>query len=100
LVAKTIYSSKKQSKMAQRFLSSIYRRNAYDLSNAAGTPATQGVPVSFSVQGALITPVSGVVACGVTMNSVIEVLPTGLNQPTQKFYTADTVTTLNTAANA
>lgn len=86
--------------MAQHFLSSIYRRNAYDLSNAAGNPATQGVPVSFSTQGTVFTPVSGVTACGVTMKSVIEVLPTGLNQPTQKFYTADTVATLNTAANA
>jgi hypothetical protein len=86
--------------MAQHFLSSIYRRNAYDLSNAAGTPATQGVPVSFPVQGTVFTPVSGVTACGVTMKSVIEVLPTGLNQPTQKFYTADTVSTLNTASNA
>lgn len=86
--------------MAQRFLSSIYRRNAYDLNNAAGTPATQGIPVSFPVQGTLLTPVYGVTACGVNMNTVIEVLPTGLNQPTQKFYTADTVSTLNTAANA
>lgn len=34
----------------------------------------------------------------VTCNSVIELLASGNNQPSTKFYTADTVATLNTAA--
>jgi len=36
----------------------------------------------------------------VTCNSIIEVLPQGLNQRSTKYYTAATISTLVTAANA
>lgn len=38
-------------------------------------------------------------AAQVTCNAIIEVAPVGLNQISRKFYTADTVSTLITAAN-
>jgi hypothetical protein len=43
---------------------------------------------------------SGTVANGVTMNSIVEVAPTGLNQVPVLFYTTSTVAQVNTAANA
>lgn len=85
--------------MANHFLTSIYRQGAYDALTATGQPAYQGVPVSFPSAGTIFyAPQPAVIANGVTMNSVIEVLPTGLNQPSKKFYSADSVSTLNTAA--
>lgn len=87
--------------MAEHFLSSIYRKNQYDLKNPAGNPANQGVPHSFPVGLTHFYPApTNTVANGVTMASIIELLPTGLNQPSNKFYTPDTVTALNTASNA
>jgi len=80
-------------------ISSIYRIGAYDLSNSTGAPATQGVPHSFPSAGTIFRPApAGTVACGVTMNSIIEVLPTGLNQNSKTYYSADSVATLNTAS--
>lgn len=85
--------------MANHFLASIYRINAQDLNKSTGIPATQGIPMSFPNQGVLFyPPVGTVVANGVTMASVIEVLPTGLNQPSKKYYTDSSVATLNTAS--
>lgn len=82
------------------FLSSCYRHDQYDLKSTLGAPATMGVPHSFPSALTKFYPVPypGIVANGVTMVSVIELLPTGLNQQPDKFYTADSVSTLNTAA--
>lgn len=76
-----------------------YRKNQTDLRSATGVPATMGVPFNFP--GALCTlrpaPAS-TVANGVTMQSIIELLPTGLyhNGQSTLYYSADTVATLNT----
>lgn len=76
-----------------------YRKNQYDLKTAAGIPATEGIP--FNLPGALcqIRPVEqATTANGVTMQSIIELLPTGLYKNGQStiYYSADTVATLNT----
>lgn len=92
------------------FLASIYRVNSTDASalfSAAGTPvpATQGILRSFPSALCDFEPVhykdgAAVTACGVTMNSVINLYPSGLAKQGQstKFYTDATVTTLDTAA--
>lgn len=87
--------------MASHILSSIYRIGDNDLKSAPSIPATQGVPHSFPTVGVRFYPITTgtVTANGVTMNSIIALLPTGLNQPEKKFYTPTTVTDLNTAAN-
>jgi hypothetical protein len=82
------------------FLSSIYRIDQYDTKSTLGSGATMGVPHSFPSGLTKMYPVPypGVTANGVEMASIIEMLPTGLNQPAHKYYTADSVSTLNTAA--
>ena len=83
---------------------SIYRINEADLKTILGTtsvPAVQGIGHSFPTQGIRIYPVQGTVtANGVTMASIIALLPQGLNQPEKRFYSPSTVATLVTAANA
>jgi hypothetical protein len=87
--------------MAQHILASVYARNGKDLVTPSKLPAVQGVSVSLPVQGIRILPVQETItANGVTINSIIELAPTGLNQPIGSFYSAATVATLNTAANA
>jgi hypothetical protein len=85
--------------MAVAILASIYGLNT----NAFGT--AQGRLVSFPANGILVRPVttdSGFngVFNGVTMNSVIQLLPTGtvVNQP--QYYSPKTVTEINTLQNA
>jgi hypothetical protein len=78
-----------------------YQRNQYALKNANGTPATSGIVFGFPVDTFLAYPCpSGTTANGVTMNSIVEVLPTGLNQTSVYYYTTSTVAQLNSAANA
>jgi hypothetical protein len=78
-----------------------YQRNQYALLNPNGTPATSGIAYGFPVDTFAAYPCpSGTVANGVTMNSIVEVVPTGLNQVPVLFYTDATVATINTACNA
>lgn len=78
-----------------------YQRNQYALLNPNGTPATSGIVYGFPVEGFVAYPCpSGTVANGVTMNSIVEVAPTGLNQTPVFFYTNATVANINTACNA
>lgn len=80
-----------------RVITSAYRKNQYDLKNTSGTPATQGV--SINLAGALcnLKPApANTVANNVTMLSIIELLPTGLNQLSTCYYSPDTVAQLNT----
>jgi len=87
--------------MANHLSVYVYRRNQYDLLNPNGTPATSGIAYGFPVEGFVAYPApSGVVANGVTMNSIVEVAPTGLNQVSVYFYTNATVAQINSAANA
>jgi len=78
-----------------------YQRNQYALLNPNGTPATSGIAYGFPVNTFAAYPCpTGTVANGVTMNSIVEVAPTGLNQVSVLFYTTSTVAQINTAANA
>jgi hypothetical protein len=81
------------------FAIGIYRINQYDLKNPDGAPASQGILRSFPSALTQMYPApAGTTAAGVTMQSIIELLPTGLNQPAVKYYSAADVATLNTAA--
>ena len=87
--------------MAQIVSITAYQRNKYALLNPNGTPATSGIADGFPVEGFVAYPApSGFVANGVTMNSIVEVAPTGLNQVSVYFYTNATVAQINAAANA
>lgn len=82
-----------------RVIFHAYRKNQYDLKNAAGNPATQGIPRNLPAALCNLTPApASTTANGVTMNSIIELLPTGLYNNGQSiyYYSADTVATLNT----
>lgn len=82
-----------------RVNASIYRKDQYDLKSNIGAPATMGVPQSFPTNLCNFYPApSGTTANGVTMVTIIEELPSGLynNGMSHKYYTADTITTLNT----
>jgi len=78
-----------------------YQRNQYALLNPNGTPATSGIAYGFPVESFVAYPCpANTVANGVTMNSIVEVAPTGLNQTPVYFYTNATVAQINTASNA
>lgn len=78
-----------------------YQRNQYALLNPNGTPATSGIAYGFPVNTFAAYPCpANTVANGVTMNSIVEVAPTGLNQVPVLFYTDASVATINSAANA
>lgn len=71
--------------------------------NAVGT--AQGVTMSFPTQGIRIEPANLSLGTntsfnGVTVASCIQVLPTGLNTNERRYYSAATVGTLVSAANA
>ena len=78
-----------------------YQRNQYALLNSNGTPATSGIAYGFPVDSFAAYPApANTVANGVTMNSIVEVAPTGLNQVPVLFYTTSTVAQINSASNA
>jgi hypothetical protein len=86
------------------FLAQVYgKRVGYGafrgLNNALGTPATQGVGVSLpSALCTIFAAPPNTVVNGVTQVSLIEVLPTGLNQPSVVYSSAQTVAALSTLA--
>lgn len=80
--------------MAQVISVSVYGVNG----NAIGTSA--GLTHGFSVAGIVIEPASGDTFNGVTMNSVIKALPDSAYRQADKYYSAATVSSLITAANA
>jgi hypothetical protein len=85
--------------MTGRLITSAYRKDAYDLKDPAGNPAVQGVPINLSNNFCNITPApANLKANGVTMNSIIELVPSGLyhNGQSTRYYSADTVATLQT----
>lgn len=76
-----------------------YRKNQYDLKDANGVMAINGVPLNLPAALCTLSPApANTVANGVTMASIIELLPSGLyhNGQSTKYYSADTVATLNT----
>ena len=87
--------------MAQIVSITAYQRNQYALLNPNGTPATSGIAYGFPVNTIAAYPApANTVANGVTMNAIVEVAPTGLNQVAVLFYTTSTVAQINAAANA
>lgn len=90
------------------FLSSIYavkkpNAAARGLFSSGNIGATQGIQMSFPSVGTVFYPIPvGLLPTnvynGVTCTTIIEVLPQGLNQPSTLYLTADTVSTLDTAA--
>lgn len=86
--------------MAQQFLASIYAVQD-PLGNYTYLSGTEGHLNSLPSVGTRCYPAdAGTTANSVTMNAVIELLPTGLNIHGFKFWTPSTVTQINTAANA
>ena len=76
-----------------------YRKNQYDLKDANGNPAINGVRLNLPAALCILTPSpANTTANGATMQSIIELLPSGLyhNGQSTKYYSADTVDTLNT----
>lgn len=72
-----------------RIPGSIYRINGNDIKFGG---AITGRSYNFPNVGTQIYDLPpGVTANGLTMNAVIEVLPTGLNQQSTKYYTPSTV---------
>lgn len=66
-----------------------------------GYSYTSGVFKSIPVEGTVFTAVSPAQNIGgFTINSIVEVLPTGLNVHGKKYFCDATASTLNTAANA
>lgn len=81
--------------MAQLIAASVYGIDGNALSSSHGRP------MAFPSLGITVdTAAPGTVYAGVTCLSVIQVLPTGLNQPPVKYYTAKTVAEIVTLANA
>ena len=85
--------------MALQLSASIYGVGV----NAIGT--AQGVTMSFPTQGIRIEPASLSLGSntsfnGVTVQSCIQLLPTGLNVNEKRYYSATAVGTLVSAANA
>jgi len=75
-----------------RIVASVYRIGSYDIPNAL-----PGRSNSLPSAGCTIFATApGVTSNGVTMNSVIRLLPTGLNVNPTDYYTDSTVTQLNT----
>jgi hypothetical protein len=84
--------------MANQVSVYVYRRNADDLVNPNGTPATSGVLFSLATANLQVQPTT-VTANGVQMNSLISLYPSGLNQPVVKLYSDATVAGLVAAIN-
>lgn len=76
-----------------RVVASIYNRNGYDLAAAGVDGITENFPSQLTQFRAAK---AGTTANGITMNSVIEILPTGLNVNPTIYLTDSTVTQLNT----
>lgn len=87
--------------MAIQLSASIYRSGNNDLRNGVGGPATAGVTMSFPTQGIRIAAAPiGAVANGISMLTIISLLPTGLTNGEKQFYSPTATATVITAANA
>ena len=79
--------------------SSIFTVSVYG-ANGTGFGSTQGNPMSFpSGQVMLRAMVPAVNYQGVNCNTIIQVLPTGLNVSQPQYYTDKTITQLDTLIN-
>ena len=81
--------------MAQQVTASVYGLNQQDWNKPLGVTKT------FPTQGLSLQHLSPAVSySGVSCVTIIQLLPTGLNQTTQNFYSPTALATIATAANA
>lgn len=81
--------------MANQLIASIYSINDKSTGTSAGTPW------GFPTQGIVIRPANpGSTFNGVTINSIIQMLPAGTKVAQDQYGSAATVATLITASNA
>lgn len=81
--------------MALQLVASIYGADGYDWNRPMGV--TRGFPTQGITIETLTTPTA---YSGVTCNSIINLLPTGLQVNPTKFYCPTAAATLITSANA
>lgn len=83
--------------MAAHVSVTVYQRNQYQLKASE----TMSFPVgSFLAYPPAVATSVTIGETTTTINAVIEVIPSGLNQPPVLYLTDSTVTQVNTAANA
>jgi hypothetical protein len=85
------------------FLASVYaskRGNGAPrpLNSPLGVPATVGVQLSLPSASCVLSPIPVTVFNGANTQTLIEVFPTGLNQPSTSYYSSQTVAALSTLA--
>lgn len=81
------------------FITSCYGYSPQENNNIIPLGGSNGALQSFPSAGTRFYPAEASSAInGVTVASVIVLLPTGLNNKALRFYSVDSVTTLNTAA--
>lgn len=80
--------------MAQGILVSVYG------SNGQGFGSTQGNPMIFPTANIMVRSITPTSYQGVTCNSAIQLLPTGLTVNSPQYYVAQTVATLESDINA
>ena len=68
--------------------------------NGTGYGSTQGTPMSFPTNNIMLRKIAPTVYQGVTCNTAIQLLPTGLQVNSPQYYVAETVSTLVTSINA
>lgn len=90
------------------FLASVYATRRGNSAPRAvispvGVPANQGVQMSFPSAGTIFYPIpqgftSSNVFNNATTQTIIEVLPSGLNQPSLYYFSSETTAALDTKA--
>ena len=85
--------------MAQQINVPIYQKNSNILLNPDRSIPQNGITLSFPTDGFYVEP-AYILVNGVQMNSVIKVIPTALNQPSDSYYTTLTVSQINNLSNA
>jgi hypothetical protein len=85
--------------MAQQINVPVYQKNNNILLNPNRSIPQNGITLSFPTDGFYVEP-AYILVNGVQMNSVIKVIPTALNQPSDSYYTTLTVSEVNTLSNA
>jgi hypothetical protein len=85
--------------MVQQINIPVYQKNNNILLNPNRSIPQNGITLSFPTDGFYVEP-AYILVNGVQMNSVIKVIPTALNQPSDSYYTTLTVSEINTLANS
>lgn len=84
--------------MAQQIYVQVYQKNDNVLLNPNRSLPENGITFCFPTDGFFAEP-AYILVNGVQMNSVIKVIPTALNQPSDSYYTTLTVGEINNLSN-